>query len=281
MECEPSLSVCESEGVVGDPRIERERVYHDERFANSSRSVVSKYYAVTRGCTQEYRRRISEYGAGRDVLEYGCGTGSQSFFLAQQGARITGIDLSQVAIDQAHAVADAKGLDICFRVANAEQVPIQNASFDLICGSGILHHLDLTRACSELRRLLRPGGRAVFVEPLGHNPVINWYRRRTPGLRTVDEHPLLVHDLKLFQRYFGRVDASYFALFALAAVPFRGLAHFERLLTVLEEVDRLAFRWIPMLRSQAWIVLLTLSEPLPAVLDPAENGSVTNGDLSS
>ena len=263
---------------MGEPRIERERLYHDERFANSSRSVVSKYYAVTRGCTQEYRRRISEYGAGRDVLEYGCGTGSQSFFLAQQGARVTGIDLSQVAIDQAQAMADAKGLEIRFRVANAEQVPLENSSFDLVCGSGILHHLDLGRACSELQRLLRPGGRAVFVEPLGHNPVINWYRRRTPGLRTVDEHPLLVHDLRLFQRYFGRVDASYFALFALAAVPFRALAHFERLLSVLEEADRLAFRWIPKLRSQAWIVLLILSEPMLDAPNPAETSSLTNDD---
>jgi hypothetical protein len=48
---------------------------------------------------------------------------------------------------------------------------------------------DLSLACSEIARVLRPGGPAIFVEPLGHNPLINAYRKRTPALRTVDEHP--------------------------------------------------------------------------------------------
>ena len=81
-------------------------------------------------------------------------------------------------------------------------------SFDLVCGSGILHHLDLPAAMRELARVLRPSGRAVFMEPLGHNPAINAFRNRTPELRTPDEHPLLGKDLKLCRRYFGSVEVK-------------------------------------------------------------------------
>src|SRR3546814_4334755 len=52
-------------------------------------------------------------------------------------------------------------------------------------------------------RVLRPGGRAVFIEPLGLNPAIELYRRFTPSARTPDEHPLLRRDFRRFDAAFG------------------------------------------------------------------------------
>jgi ubiquinone/menaquinone biosynthesis C-methylase UbiE len=75
-----------------------------------------------------------------------------------------------------------------FDVMNAEELEFEDAAFDVIFGSGIIHHLDVPRAYSELARVLAPGGSAVFVEPLGHNPLIRVFRNRTPELRTPDEH---------------------------------------------------------------------------------------------
>jgi ubiquinone/menaquinone biosynthesis C-methylase UbiE len=63
---------------------------------------------------------------------------------------------------------------------NAEATTFPDNSFDLICGSSILHHLNLDKACAEIRRILRPDGGAVFIEPLGHNPLINMFRKLTP-----------------------------------------------------------------------------------------------------
>src|SRR3546814_19128134 len=88
-------------------------------------------------------------------------------------------------------LATETGLHATFSVDNAEQTSFPDASFDRIGGSGILHHLDLDRAYAEIARLLKPGGRAVFLEPLGHNPLLTAYRDRTPRMRTEDKnHPL-------------------------------------------------------------------------------------------
>ena len=97
-----------------------------------------------------------------------------------------------MAIEQAIEHARAEGLEdrLTFRVMDAEQLEFADDSFNLVCGSGVLHHLDLNRAYAEVARVLEPTGIGVFEEPLGHNPAINAYRRRTPEMRTVDEHPL-------------------------------------------------------------------------------------------
>jgi hypothetical protein len=58
--------------------------------------------------------------------------------------------------------------------------------------------------------MLKLGGEAFFLKPLGHNPFINLYRRFTPRFRTLDEHPLVISDFELARRYFGSVDAEFF-----------------------------------------------------------------------
>ena len=118
---------------------------------------------------------------------------------AAAGAHATGIDISPVAIEMGVREAASRGLRdrTHFAVMNAEALDFPDASFDRVCGSGILHHLDLKKAYGEIARVLRPNGYGIFLEPLGHNPLINWYRRRTPQMRTEDEHPLLKSDLAL------------------------------------------------------------------------------------
>src|SRR5438270_352918 len=83
------------------------------------------------------------------------------------------IAMAPVAMEIARQQAEREGLAIDFAVMDAEHTTFPDASFDLIVGSGILHHLDLDRTYTEIARLLAPGGRAVFVEPLGHNALIN------------------------------------------------------------------------------------------------------------
>jgi SAM-dependent methyltransferase len=73
-----------------------------------------------------------------------------------------------------------------FLVMDAESLGFDEGSFDVVVGSGILHHLALRQS-----RVLRPDGCAVFVDPLGHNIFIRLYRKLTPSMRTADEHPLL------------------------------------------------------------------------------------------
>jgi len=66
----------------------------------------------------------------------------------------------------------------------------EDESFDMVFGDAILHHLNFVEALDEIRRVLKPGGRILFCEPLGSNPVGKIVRLITPKARTADEQPL-------------------------------------------------------------------------------------------
>lgn len=249
-----------------EARLDREREFHDHAFGERTRASVGRFYSVTGSLESWYEEMLGAHARDARVLEYGCGPGSHAFHLARHGATVTGIDISPVAIDLARDRARAEGLEdrLDFRVMDAEHLEFDDASFDMVCGSGILHHLDLDRAYAEVGRMLRDGGLGVFTEPLGHNPLINLYRSRTPELRTVDEHPLRVDDLELAERHFGEVETRHFALTSLAAFPLRGRARFDAIVTALDRLDAALFRTLPALRRQAWMVGLVLRRPRTA-----------------
>ena len=99
------------------------------------------------------------------------------------------------------------------------------------------------------------------MEPLGHSPLINLFRRLTPQARTEDEHPLLESDLKLIQSYFAESEIRHYYLTALAASLFVGFPGFHLLRAALESVDQQLFKF-SFLKKQAWIVLIRVAKPL-------------------
>ena len=249
---------------MSEARLEREAKFHNKAFSEKTRAPAGKFYSVTNSSKQLYHRLLLRDCAGKRVLEYGCGTGSCAYDLARGNAAVTGIDIADGAIATAREKATAENLSdlTSFEVMNAEALDFETKCFDLACGSSILHHLDLERALSELRKVVKPDGRAVFFEPLGHNLLINLYRGLTPNLRTEDEHPLCQSDLKLLHRFFDQVELHYFHFLSLAAVPLRAFPGFEVVLGTLETLDRILFK-IPFFQRQAWIVVMQLSCPKP------------------
>jgi SAM-dependent methyltransferase len=244
-------------------RLDREQEFHDKAFAEGTRRSAERFYAIDARSTAYYHDELLRNCEGEKVLEYGCGPGSAAFFLAEHGASVTGIDISPVAIEKAADEAARRGVaeNTDFKVMNAEALGFPDDSFGLVCGTGILHHLDLARSYAEIARVLRPDGRGVFVEPMGHNPAINLYRRRTPDLRTEDEHPLLMSDLEFASKYFGEVNPRFFHLNTLAAVPARNWKRFDTLVDALGRLDDAVFRAIPPLRRYAWLVALVFARP--------------------
>jgi ubiquinone/menaquinone biosynthesis C-methylase UbiE len=180
-----------------------------------------------------------------------------------EAASVRGIDISPVAVEQAaQAAAREAGLqDAEFRVMDGEALDFPDDSFDVVYGSAVIHNLELDRAFAEIVRVLRPGGKAVFLEPLGHNPAINLYRRLTPALRTPDEHPLTRGDLELAASFFAAPDYRFYHLFSLAAVPLRLTRAFDRLLSGLDALDRTLFRVVRPARRLAWYVVMELERP--------------------
>jgi SAM-dependent methyltransferase len=246
-------------------RLRRERSFHDERFHDdSARAAAGRFYSLARGAGSAYAAALATAESGWSALEYGAGTGGEGFALASRGVRVTGIDISPVAVGKANEAALANGLttDRCHYVEmDAEHLDFDDRSFDLVFGSGILHHLDLEVALAEVSRVLTHGGSAVFFEPMGHNPAINLYRRLTPAMRTPDEHPLRVEDLRTAGRFFGTVVAEYHVLASFAAIPFRRLRRYPAIVDRLNRIDTAAFRRLPGLGRFAWIVVLHLSQP--------------------
>ena len=245
---------------LDEDRLERERRFHNERFAaETGERRSSRFYSVADDARDHYSSSVLSAKSGDRVLEYGCGSGSMAFDLAAAGAEVVGIDISEVAVATARDRAAEEGLSSAsFEVMNAEALDLPDSSFDLVCGSGILHHLDLDRSMAELARVMAPDGRAVFFEPLGHNPLINLYRRLTPGERTVDEHPLLESDILSMGRHFSGVGVRGYDLVALAALPLRGNTG---LVKRLQGVDRKVFARWPRAQKMAWTVLVELSGP--------------------
>jgi ubiquinone/menaquinone biosynthesis C-methylase UbiE len=102
-----------------------------------------------------------------DALEIGSGTGYFSLNLVQLGliGKLTATDISPGMLTRLATTAEALGLDdVTTVVTEAESLPFEDESFDLVLGHAVLHHIpDLDRAFAEFKRVLRPGGRIVFA----------------------------------------------------------------------------------------------------------------------
>ncbi len=239
-------------------RIERERAFHDDRFEEDEDRGTGAFYAAVSSATDQYRESVLAQTAG-DCLEYGCGTASLSFDLGEAGCRSAGIDISSVAVNTAAAEAADRGLDINFLEMDAEALTFEDESFDLVYGSGILHHLDIERSRAQIMRVLRPGGRAVFLEPMGYNPLINVYRHFTPDIRTVDEHPLLRHDLAMLAEGTGDFSATFHGLTSLSAAPFLSRRGGQTYAELCRSLDKKLLA-IPGVQLMAWMVVIEFTK---------------------
>jgi SAM-dependent methyltransferase len=241
---------------------DREKRFFDHSYASGVREAVSRFYVVSAARSNWYLQTITSHCGGKRVLEYGCGEGASAFALVGHAAEVVGIDISDVAVAHANRRAsEACAASLRFQRMDAERMEFEPASFDVVCGSGILHHLEIGRALREIARVLKPDGIAVFLEPMGHNPLINLFRWLTPGLRTRDEHPLVVRDLQLAKRIFNHVECRFFNLFSMAAYLLRGHAGFTGALHRLDTLDRRVFRWAPSLALMAWFVVIVMRAP--------------------
>jgi ubiquinone/menaquinone biosynthesis C-methylase UbiE len=198
-------------------------------------------------------------------LDYCCGNGENGLFMAHCGADVIGIDISPEGVENANANAVREQVeDRCrFQVMDGEAMSFPEGTFDVAVVYGALHHVDFEKAMAELVRVLKPGAEMICIEALRHNPIIHLYRKLTPHLRTEWEvaHILGVGHLKRARRYFGAVDARFFHLAVLCAVPFRKTRMFRALRRLLDSVDDVILR-VPWVGRFGWIMVFTLAKPI-------------------
>lgn len=266
-----------SEQWIGelDARKRRELQFHDrdrdrsrvesldadtyERFYGNK-----KYYKATHSSKDFVDEWIRRSCAGKVVLDYACGNGQGAITAARSGAALAiGLDISPVSVSNASRDAREAGVgDLCvFVQADAENTKLPDNSVDVILCNGMLHHLDLSYAFPELRRILAPGGMILAIEALDYNPAIKLYRHLTPDMRTEWEkaHILSLKDLRFARRFFDVRNVRYWHILSIVG------PHLPFLLPMLKAIDKLLTR-IPGVRLLAWIFTFELHSTKPTQL---------------
>jgi len=237
----------------------RDKEAYKQHFSNI------KYYSIAKS-SEEYMYEWIKGKCGKNikVLDYGCGNGENGIYAAKCGSDVVGIDISPEGVNNANLNAlQEKVNNRCkFEVMDGENMTFKENSFDVAVEYGVLHHVDLDKAMSELNRVLKPNGEMIGVEALRHNPIIHWYRKRTPHLRTEWEanHILRVQDLEVIKKYFEEVEVKYFHLLSLAAVPFRKTKIFHRLRYILDKMDKYLLS-SQLIGKYGWIMVIVIKTP--------------------
>ena len=257
------------EGWLGqlEPRKQEEAHFHDhdrdDFHDETPESTPNRRFYEAAGLVTDYMdQRLRTLAPGSTFLDYACGNGKTTLKVAEAGAALTvGIDISEISIRNCIVKARRRRLDdrVFFLQRDCENTQLPTGSFSLCLCSGMLHHLDLHRAYPELHRIMAPGGRILCFEALAYNPVIQWYRNRTPDLRTSweKEHILSLRDVQLARRWFAVQNIRYFLMAApvatlLPAGPLRRAG-----LRVGHMIDRVVTR-MPFLNRWSWMFAFEL-----------------------
>lgn len=254
-----------------DDRKRKELEFHDRDRNRESRKQLDhdtyeKFYGNERyyGTVQRSRAYaddwLERHAKGKIFLDYACGNGGVAIRAAKLGAALAlGLDISRVSVENAKADAMAANVatNTFFFQADAENTKLPNDSVDTVICSGMLHHLDLSFAFPELRRILAPGGRLLAVEALDYNPAIKLYRHLTPSMRTEWEksHILSVKDVEFARRFFTIGEVRYWHVTSYLG------AHAKPLLPALEMIDDVLTS-IPLVQRMAWIFTFELIKPI-------------------
>jgi len=194
---------------------------------------------------------------GRIFLDYACGNGEMAIRAAKAGAALAiGLDISRVSVENAERSAAEQGVleNTFFVQGDCENTGLPSETVDVVLCSGMLHHLDLSYAFPELRRVMKPGGVCLGFEALDYNPIIKLYRWLTPALRTEWEkaHILSLKDLKFARRFFNVRNVRYWHLVSILVTPLRKTAVFGPALKIANLVDSVLLRLFPF-SLMAWM----------------------------
>jgi ubiquinone/menaquinone biosynthesis C-methylase UbiE len=244
-----------------------ERRFHDEKAAAHSVDQNRDFY-MAGGLDLVWESYLASIGdlRGKNVLDFGCGEGWATIQYGKRGANVYSFDISAESVRNLIKAAQDHGIAerIHTAVMGAESLGYPENSFDLVLGVAILHHTDPFAAGAEISRVLKPGGRALFIEPLAHNWFLKIFRLFTPHRRTPTEKPITVQQIAEFGKYFR--TAQYRGYHLLSIFP-QGLLLvtgskqlFRWSLRITEAVDKWLLAVCPFLNRYCWSSIIVVAK---------------------
>jgi SAM-dependent methyltransferase len=195
--------------------------------------------------------------AGLKILDVGCGYGYSACRLALMGAKVTAIDVSGGMCGITRKAAGLNNVAVDVHRASAVSTGFEDVRFDMIAGQVSLHHLPMPNSAIELRRILKKGGMAVFLEPV-QGP--RWLLKirgmlPLPCRESVGGGALRKGQIAEIGKIFGSVEVKYFAIFE----RLRRIKLFDRISPVLYFFDRILLA-LPFMRAFAAHALIILKK---------------------
>ncbi|WP_347174347.1 class I SAM-dependent methyltransferase [Polaribacter uvawellassae] len=152
---------------------------------------------------------------GQEVLEIGSYTWAAWFNENTKPKSLTCINISEIELEKGKKKAEKQSFPVKHFLMDANNLTFEDKSFDIVFGGAILHHLDIEKSIGHIHRVLKPGGKVVFLEPLNMNPLYKIYRKMNPQERTPDEHALVSSDFKIIKEKFT-FNHYFFDFFSVA-----------------------------------------------------------------
>ena len=198
---------------------------------------------------------------GKKILELGTGTGGTATMLAKRGASVVGIDLLQFRLVEAqqrtaqHKVADV----VDFSIMDATQLAFPDNTFDFIISKSVLVFTEHSKTAQECKRVLKPSGKAIFIENMRNHPAV-WLYRRFFLKYSRELMYFSIRDIKEIGRGFEEMEHREFHLLSLCALFWQKCISvpvlFRWTLRFLKKIDAYLVRLIPMLKRFCWITAI-------------------------
>jgi SAM-dependent methyltransferase len=156
---------------------------HNQKPASAWNSGGANYDEISRGIADSIEHAVLRLNPqpGERILDLATGTGWTSRLVAKRGSWLVGVDLGEDLIEFARARAKAEGLDIVYRVGDAESLPFENSEFDAVISTcGVMFATRPDAAASELARVTRKGGRIALTTWLPDSNVFEMFKVMRP-----------------------------------------------------------------------------------------------------
>ena len=264
-------------------RFVREEKFHDDWAVNEDFrkiDVIKMNEAVTAPEMRSITAMLGNISA-KKLLDMGCGLGEASVYFALKGAKVIGTDISTKMLEHVSLLAKHYNVNIQTYKSTAEDLMMREGKdFDIIYAGNLFHHVDIEHTLRKIVSVMKEDGILVSWDPIAYNPGINIYRIIATKVRTRDEHPLRIKDIKLFNKFFKKTEVQYFWLSTLIIFIIMVLFQFKNpnkirywknvveegdkwatLYNLLERFDKILLKIFPPLKFLCWNVVIKATKP--------------------